>query len=56
MLWSQHFQKYTNKKFQTGGREPGAPALDPLLTTQTGNDQWSSVCSVRVIILIVMNA
>ena len=31
MLWSQNFKKYTNKKIQTGGRAPGAPALDPPL-------------------------
>ena len=31
MLWSQHFQKYTRNNFQTGGRAPGAPALDPPL-------------------------
>ena len=26
-----NFQKYTLKTFQTGGRAPGAPALDPPL-------------------------
>ena len=31
MLWSKNFQNYTNKKFQTGGRATGAPALDPPL-------------------------
>ena len=31
VLWSQNFQEYTLKHFQTGGRAPGAPALDPPL-------------------------
>ena len=39
MLWSRNFQKYSLKKFQTGGRVPGAPVLDPpLVTNATGEE------------------
>ena len=39
MFWSRKFQKYTIKHFQTGGRAPGAPALDPPLPLRGDNFQ-----------------
>ena len=51
-LWSQNFKKYTNKKIQTGGRAPGAPALDPPLKSSrnrvTGYELTSPSWTARV--------
>ena len=35
VLYSQNLQIQTPKKFQTGGRAPGAPVLDPPLYMST---------------------